>query len=352
MPTYKNPKSGTWFCKFYYTDWQGQKKQKKKEGFATQREARAFEQDFLQHMARDCTLTFARLAELYLEDISHRQKPTSLLIKRCDFRNYFLPAFAEMGIAAITPAQIRQWQTELLGKALKPITLRRLNTELSTFFKYAIKYYGLKSNPVSIAGNIGSSRARSLNFWTQAEFQQFISVVEQPEHRMLFLILFYAGLRIGECLALTVGDFNSRRATLDISKSLSIVDGQEIIQTPKTSKSIRTVVLPAKVARLLRDYLRASGSTDPQRRIFGTLYKEMCRRLLKRYAERAGVKAIRIHDLRHSHASLLINMGVPPLAISERLGHENVQTTLNIYSHLYPDKAREVASHLNKLILL
>jgi len=350
MPSYKNPKTGTWFCKFYYTDWQGEKKQKKKEGFSTQREAKAFEQEFLQSMARDCTMSFSHLSEVYLEDISHRQKPTSLLIKRCDFRNYFLPAFGGESINAISAADVRRWQTSLMTKALRPITLHRLNTELSTFFRYAIKYYGLKINPVSVAGNIGSGKARSLNFWTQDEFGKFLAVIENPQHKMLFTLLFYSGVRIGECLALTVADFDSRRSTLDINKSLSVVEGREIVQSPKTSKSVRTVVLPSKVSRLLKDYIRKHIGNDSAQRIFGTLYKEMCRRLLKRYAARAGVKAIRVHDLRHSHASMLINLGVPPLAISERLGHESVQTTLNVYSHLYPDKAKEVAKTLNNLI--
>ena len=88
----------------------------------------------------------------------------------------------------------------------------------------------------------------------------------------------------------------------------------------------------------------------PNERLFPTT-KSSLYRAMKKYSELAGVKKIRIHDLRHSHASLLIEKGVPPLAISERLGHEDIQTTLNTYSHLYPNKQNEIADMLSSLMV-
>lgn len=167
--------------------------------------------------------------------------------------------------------------------------------------------------------------------------------------KVIFYLFFYSGIREGELLALTLNDFDFDKNTVSITKNYARVNNQDIIQTPKTPKSKRTITLPAEIMEMVKEYGGMLYDYKPTDRLFPT-QKSFLTREMVRGCKLSGVKKIRIHDLRHSHASLLIELGFAPLLISERLGHENVETTLNTYSHLYPNKHGEVAEILSNLI--
>lgn len=156
-------------------------------------------------------------------------------------------------------------------------------------------------------------------------------------------------MREGELLALTPADIDFKNKTVRINKSFAHQHGQDIIQTPKTPKSNRTINIPDSLCEILKKHISHLYSSN--QRIFFDLNKHTLSRHLKTAAAVAGVKPIRIHDLRHSHAALLIEMGFSPLIIQERLGHEDIKTTLGTYGHLYPSKGNEVAQELNEMIL-
>lgn len=353
MPVYYNEKTKKYYCAFYYTDWQGIRRKKKKEGFSLSREAKAFEQDFLNKAAGDCSMKFSDLCAYYLEDCSKRQKPTTTASKKYIFSNQFLPVFGDMPLNDITPVVIRKWQNDMLNSdaGYSPTYLHMLNNVLSAVFNYAVKYYKLSTNPVKLAGKIGELRAHRLDFWTVEEFNSFIAVVDDPLYKTAFFTLFYTGCRAGELLALSVDDYNANDKTLNINKNLAVIGGQEYITTPKTKKSKRVIQLPDKLCSMLNLYIKTLYEPSTSERLFPTLNKFNLRRQLENGIKKAGVKRIRLHDFRHSHASLLIELNFPPLAISERLGHEDIKTTLQIYAHLYPNKGNEIAQQLNKFII-
>ena len=166
----------------------------------------------------------------------------------------------------------------------------------------------------------------------QEEFNAFLETVsDKPETRMAFLLLYWTGMRIGELLALTYNDINLEEKTISINKSYQRLKGKDMITQPKTPKSIRVITMPDFLAEEFREYCS---------HLYGIMKKERLFRFTKSHMEhcmatgieRSGVKRIRLHDLRHSHASMLVDMGVAPLEIAERLGHEKVETTLNTYS--------------------
>ena len=169
---------------------------------------------------------------------------------------------------------------------------------------------------------------------------------EKPEAKMAFLLLYWTGMRIGELLALTYKDIDLDKRTIFISKSYQRIDGRDIITPPKTPKSKRNITIPPFLAEELKEYTS---------RLYGIMEDERMFRFTKSYMEheiikgiqKSGVKRIRLHDLRHSHASMLVEMGFTPLAIAERLGHEKIETTLNTYSHLYPNKQGNSRSSWN-----
>ena len=364
MPVYLNEKTKKYYVSIRYVDWQGIRRRKKKEGFSLAREAKAYEADFLSKMTADCNIKFSALCEYYLEDFKNRHKLTTYKVKESCINTHFIDAFGNLPLNAITSLTVRKWQNIIMNKDYSKTYQRKINSELSAIFNYACKYYKLATNPVREAGTIGKKNAEGIDFWTVDEFKTFITTLSESKTdfarvadnqvlETVFTLLFYTGIRLGELLALTIADFaapnNGSYATVSITKSYASVDGKDYIQEPKTPKSKRSITIPVKVWCKIQEHISRMVDPAPQDRLFFMLSKHNLGRALKAIAAEAGVKAIRVHDLRHSHASLLINMDINILAISERLGHEDIQTTLNIYGHLYPSKAEQIADKLEKI---
>jgi integrase len=187
-----------------------------------------------------------------------------------------------------------------------------------------------------------------VNFWTKEEFDRILAAMEDdPTAHVSFSLLYYSGIRFGEFLALTIQDFDFQNNTLDINKSLQRIKRQDVITPPKTPKSIRNIIIPDFVMNEVKDYISTIYDLGETDRVF-PFTKSHINNAMARACKKSGVKKIRIHDIRHSHASYLINLGCAPLLISERLGHEKIQTTLNTYSHLYPNKHQEVVDMIQK----
>ncbi len=348
MSTFKN-KRGSWTCKFYYTDWTGKRRQKKKEGFKTKREAREFEINFLNSCKTDVDITFANLVIEYMSDCQIRLKPTTYASKEHIIRTKLLPYFSDIPINLIDISTVRKWQNNIISnpKNYAQTYQKTIHNQLSAILNYAVKYYGLPVNAAAKCGGIGKKNAEAMNFWTISEFQKFIKVVDNQKTKTIFNLLFYSGIREGELLALTLDDFDFSNNTVSINKNYARLNGVDIIQEPKTPKSKRFVSLPKPIMEMVWDYSKKHISSE---RLF-KVSKNFLHREMDKYSQLAQVKRIRIHDLRHSYASMLIELGTPPLEIQERLGHEDIQTTLNTYSHLYPNKHIETDKKLEKFII-
>lgn len=351
MPVYKNETKNTYYTSFYYTDWTGIKKKKKKEGFKTKREAKEFERNFLETAQANPNMTFRALYELYMEDCKTRVKPTTYAGKVFMINSKILPYFKDMPIDEIEPSTVRKWQNKLISHEnnYSQTYLKTVHNQLTAMFNFATKYYKLPTNPARTCGAMGKKNADSMQFWTVDEFKHFIVCVDNPMYYVIYNMLFFTGMRIGECLALTYNDFDFDNNTVHIDKTYVRLEGIDLIQEPKTPKSIRTISLSDNLCKIVQDYHTRLPYYKSKDRLFQTVQSTINGNL-KKVCSRNNLNKIRVHDLRHSHASLLIEMGFTPLLISERLGHENIETTLNTYSHLYPNKHNEVSDRLNDLI--
>lgn len=147
-------------------------------------------------------------------------------------------------------------------------------------------------------------------------------------------------------LALSKQDIDFENNQIHISKTYYRTDRRDIITTPKTEQSVRTIDIPEFLKEEIRDYVERLYGLPDNERIF-PIVAEAVQHKLKRQCEKAGVKKIRVHDLCYSHVAYLINQGVQPLIIKERLGHRDIKITLNTYGHLYPNQQRQVADMLN-----
>ena len=187
-----------------------------------------------------------------------------------------------------------------------------------------------------------------MNFWTLEEYKKFAeAMMDKPISFYAFEMLYWCGIREGEMLALTPKDFDFKAETVRIDKSYQRLKGRDVITTPKTKKSNRTIKMPKFLCEEMQEYIGMFYGAGENDRIF-PLSKSYLHHEMDRGSKEAGVKRIRIHDLRHSHVSLLIEMNFTALAIADRLGHESIEVTYR-YAHLFPSKQTEMADKLDSL---
>lgn len=352
MAVYKEDKTNTWRVLYRYVDWTGEKKQTQKRGFKTKREAQAREREQLNKASTDLDMTFNSFVEQYTADMKTRIKESTWATKDHIIRTKLSPYFGKLKMCNITAQQIITWQNELLnhkdenGKSYSPVYLKTVHNQLSAILNHAVRYYNLRENPCKKAGSMGKKKNREMLFWTKEEYLKFAdAMMDKPLSFYAFEMLYWCGIREGELLALTPADFDFIKGTVTINKSYQRLNRQDVITTPKTEKSNRTIKMPQFLTDEIQDYLKMLYDIGENDRMF-TVTKSYLHREMDRGAKEAGVKRIRIHDIRHSAVSLLIDMGFSATAIADRVGHESIDITYN-YAHLFPSKQTEMAEKLN-----
>lgn len=348
MPIYKDEKQNTWYASFYYTTWNGERKKKLKRGFEKKKDAADWEREFLRKETASPNMTLNSLVELYMEDMSTRLKVSTIENKKNMINTKLLPVLGDMQIDQIKPTTIRKWQNDIINQGYAKTYLKTINNQVTAIFNYAVKYYELKENPCHKAGSMGKKKADSMDFYTTEEFKTVIEKVHKPHIKMGLEILYWTGMRIGELLALTLNDIDFESKTITINKSYQRIAKEDHITEPKTPKSNRVVLIPEFLCNEIKEYIKSLYEISADERLF-PFVRSLFNHELKAAANKADIKIIRLHDLRHSHASLLIELGFSPLIIAERLGHENIETTLETYSHLYPNKQAELIEKLELL---
>ena len=224
MPAYKDAKKNTWYVKFRYKDWTGQNKEVMKRGFSTKREALQWERDFMLEKSGSLDMTFADFVKVYLQDRQHRIKESTSVNKENIIETKILPYFGKCLLRDITPADVVQWQNQMLafrdpeGKPYSKVYLKTIHNQLSAIFNHAVRFYNLPQNPARIAGNMGSEKESTMKFWTQEEYEQFAFVMmDDPLAYYSFEVLYWCGIREGEMLALTPDDLDFNTRMMDIS---------------------------------------------------------------------------------------------------------------------------------------
>lgn len=344
--------NGTWTAKVYYRDYDGEARRKTKRGFATEAEASRWAELYQQDAGGGLDVTFERFYDTYQRDMQPRLRLSTWLGKQNMIETKILPWFGGMRMDQIKPIDVVRWQNNLMGqkqKSGKPYSatyLRTVNNQLAAIFNHAVRFYGLAKSPCASTERMGSSKAPEMRFWTKQQYEKFSNAIaDKPQAFYAFEMLYWCGIREGELLALTPSDFDLDKSVVNITKSLQRIHGEDVVTDPKTPKSKRTVVMPAFLRDEMSDYLEDLGLGDDERVFPVTKY--FLTHEMKRGAAAAGVERIRIHDLRHSHVSLLIDMGFSAVAIANRMGHESADITFR-YAHLFPSKQDEMAKDLDR----
>ena len=321
--------------------------------FITVPEIQEWEESFLRTKAASMDMTLAEFYTVYEKDVRPKLKENTWWSKEHIIRTKLIPYFGSRKMVDITVRDIIKWQNEMreyrdpAGKPYSPTYLKTVQAQLSCLFNHAVRFYELPSNPVHKAGALGSEDSEEMLFWTKEEYLQFIpTMANKPYSYYAFELLYWCGIRMGELRALTAEDFDFEKNIVSITKSYQKIKGRDVITKPKTKKSIREVYMPKQVAREMEDFISSIHGLQPDERLF-PISKSYLHHEMDRGVKACGVKRIRIHDLRHSHVSLLINMGFSALAIGNRVGHESEKITYR-YAHLFPSVQDDMAEALDE----
>ena len=321
MPAYKDTVRNTWYVKFSRNN-----KQILKRGFSTKKEALRYEANYIDDTTDD--VTFQHIADAYYQyrDLteSTRYRQLSMIEKYVSFR--------DLRYSKLSKKVMMEWYLELQKNSLSIASKNLVLKIVKQVFRFGAEFYDLPNYSTSLKPF--KNVKREMQTWTTEEFEQFISHVKLEYYRVFFIMLYWTGLREMECDNLLYTDIDDNRIH---------------VRGTKTYSSDRYITIPDALLRILRPLLARCDEGHPF--IFGgenPLPVASIFKIFKRSIREAGVKEIRIHDLRHSFATNAINNGCDIVAVSKYLGHSNISITLNVYTHLLDKTEKDMVEKLNE----
>lgn len=348
----KDNKTGKWLIQFHYKDSFGNDKKTTKRGFQTKKQAEDWYMNFKLSQQGNLTMEFNSFVDIYIEDVKFKIRDNTWLSKEQIINTKIRPFFMNYRMCDIKPKDIIRWQNNIQamknkqGKPFAPTYLRSINSQLNAIFNHAMRYYGLKENPITKVSPMGKKNSKEMKFWSKEEYLKFSEAMKwKPLSYYAFENLYWLGLRVGELLALTPDDFDFTQNTVRINKSYQRIKGEDVITPPKTEKSNRVITMPQFLADEMQDCINSIYKIGNNDRIFN-ITKSYLHHEMERGCKETGVKKIRIHDLRHSHVSLLISFGYSPVDIANRVGHESINITYK-YAHMFPSVQNDMARKLD-----
>ena len=321
-------------------------------------------------------ISFMELYEEYARNQKHQIREATYERTFRTIDTYILPMFKDVKLKKITLQSLQKWKIyieECKTSKNTPFTLdykRTIYAKFRALLNYAVKMEYIPSNPLVKLGNFKDVNTiqTDMDYYTSEEFIKFINAarecaiaeeaktgsISEWNYYLFFNIAFYTGMRKGEIHALRWTDIKDN--TIYVTKSLNQkLKGDDRETPPKNKSSIRSIQIPLPLQEILQEHFERFSSFDGFSKSYHICGGERCirdstieNRNIK-YSSLAGVKKIRIHDFRHSHASLLANSGINIQEVARRLGHSNIEMTWNTYSHLYPKEEERALEVLNQI---
>lgn len=355
MVVYKDKDSGKWYFVTRVTLPNGKTVQRKRKNFNRKKEAMLAEQEFIStQQAIKQNFTFNELAYKYMQYSIGRKKETSIYNQNNLITTILIPYFNDVYVNQITPDFIAQFYSETYKKYSNNY-MNNIKRHLSAILNHAVNFYGLERNVAKIVSLPKKDERKKLKYWTLDQFNDFIENVDNVVYRGLFILLFWTGLRKGEALALKFNHIDFKNNILTVKDNWN----GTTITTVKNTPSERSIKLPEHVTNALKEVKQRQKEFFGKIRqtdfvfSYNTLRKPMSpanvNKQLKDYTKLSDNEPITVHNFRHSHASLLINNNVSLYTVSRHLGHSDIQTTANIYGHLYPNTESQIQAILNDL---
>ena len=365
MPVYKQDKTKDgrcWFFMINYRDLRGNTKQYKSKKYLTKKEAQDAERDYtisLEKGENVTDMTFKDLYNAFYEFKAPKVKPTT--IKTYKNRYPFFEMLFNIRIKDFTISHFEMWKKEMYKFNISNAYRNDIFKLLKAMFNFASAYYNFNSNSFyhKMTNFTDPNEAKKeMDFYTYDEFKHFISFEKDLKYKCMFEILYYCGLRRGEARGLSWDNINFEKNTLTVSKQIISTGNShssDVISTLKTKSSYRTIPMPKVLADdlklLLEENKKIDGFND-KFYVLGNIYpigSSAMRMRKKKIAQDSGLREIRLHDFRHSCASLLINSGANITVVAHYLGHTKIEETLETYTHMYDSALTDVTNVINAL---
>lgn len=362
---YKTKKGTMWYAKINYVDPVTQKStQKVKRGFATQREAKAYEAEFRAEIQKNGfnplinpKASFLSVYEAYQRHIVCKElREDTIETKTSIINHYILPFFEKYTIGEVDENVVTEWKNYMLtcttkqGKPLSDTYLCSIHNQLDAILNYAVKKGYIAISPMIDIKHLGSKFAEEHEIWTPEEFDKFAeAAMDRPQTYYLFLLMFWCGLRRGEALGLRCCDLvfdDDRFSYIKVRKSRN---AKGKLGRVKTDDSYRILYLPNFLTEELREYVSTLYDPKPLDLLFNistkTLYNDF-----EAACKVTGLKSIHPHGLRHSNASLLIDTNrLSSTSVSKWLGHSDANVTLKVYAHMLDPTRLSIAQILDDI---
>ncbi|MFS9046328.1 MULTISPECIES: tyrosine-type recombinase/integrase [Streptococcus] len=346
-----------------------------RKGFKTKKEALDIEQHIRVVELREKRFDFLVTTDMLFnileeEDRQNNRKISYISTQKNNYERHIKPYFKDTNLNKLSYEHIFEFREHLKTKCkkqnsnstLSPNTVNKIMILLKKIFDTGIRKSLIDKNPVDNLRKLPISKP-PINFWSVEEFNEFRKLITKDEisYDLFFTIAFFTGMRMGEILALNWYDINLITSTIHVTKTAYFVNNENHINSTKTRAGTRLITINNKLTVMLTDWKEKqvdllkefTTDTDSLQIIQSTpiaITKNMVDKKFKQVLSRnKNLKKIRIHDLRHSHASLLINQGEDYLVVKERLGHASITTTIDTYSHLYPSKQKNLANKLDDI---
>ena len=346
-----------------------------RKGSKTKKEALELEQHLrivdLKEKRFDFLITTDMLFELLEEeDIQNNRKISYLSTQKNNYERHIKPYFQNVNLNKLSYENIFEFREYLKTKPKKQNnnqhlsnnTINKIIILLKKIFDTGVRKSLIDKNPVENLRKLPINK-KTITFWSVEEFVRFRKLIskEEKSYDLFFTLAFFTGMRMGEILALNWNDINLLTNTIHVTKTAYFLNKRNHINSAKTRAGTRYITINNKLANMLRDWKQEQTTLlkefiddiDNLQLIQSSpisITKNMIDKKFKQILSRNNdVKKIRIHDLRHSHASLLINQGEDYLVVKERLGHASITTTIDTYSHLYPSKQKSLANKLDEI---
>lgn len=313
-------------------------------GYKTKKEAQNGFIEYMNILEHSNTINttdnikFEQLYEEYKKFTQSRIKESSYydFCSKCNL--HILPYFKDMDVRDLTPKILLDWQNSINKYSYKYKSGLRMY--LNSILNYGEKYYNLDNKLRKVDQFRNVELKKEMLIWTPVEFNSFITEVKNEIYKTFFYALYYTGARKGEILATTWEDWDLKKGILNINKTVTkkVFGVSWLVTKPKNQSSIRKVSLPPILIEIMNEYKIGKENYQFVFADSKPLADSNIERIQIDACNKANVKKIRLHDFRHSHASLLISKGVPIVAVAKRLGHSNIEQTLNTYAHMLPEE--------------
>ncbi|WP_129692469.1 site-specific integrase [Gottfriedia acidiceleris] len=348
----------------------GKRRQKTRSGFKTKKEAQAACAELISEVEKGVyfetkNITVKEVWERAQEIRKQELKPLSIQNSEYTVKNHILPKFGDMNINKVNTLMVQKHYQELYEDGLSASTVQYIHVYFQIIFNFALDWEIVKNTPLKKV-KLPKTEKKIPVTWSIEQCNTFLDFLEKREYykeRLFFLLAIFTGMRRGEISALQWKDIDSWKKQISVTKTtISQIGKGLVITSPKTPSSIRNIAISDYVLEQLteykthqkKEYLQYGLKVTDGSNIFdGTeplkLYNPAsAAHFLQRFSKRLHLPHVKLHGLRHTHATIMLENGENPKIVQERLGHKNVQTTLNVYSHLTPTIQQQSASRFEE----